>query len=385
MVAARRGHGRDPGPRRPALRQPGRRLGAALLLQAAGPVRLPFSFYTPLLVLAAVHMFRASCCSPVPSPAWVRWARFFSAIIPPCSPAQALAWSAAQLPLVLAVWTTPPMVLPILASLAYLYFAVPNVLRGADGYSGRKMAMPTGIVSLSWIPLVAAFFLAGPLAMVSRLIASPFFLLFAFYYLRSEFSNLGQGLRSSGNFHRMMEAAAVNPHDGEAQYQLGLIYQQRRQYTEAIRRFQQAVAIDPTETDAHFQLGRIGYEQGRFNDALAHFQTVLQQDEQARSKRNPPQSWAPPTYRCPGKPPTDRRCSPGTGAVYRPAGVRSGRALSLRAGPGGVGADLARSMPEMYDPGGGSGPDGPAFTAAALRPGGAGWRRNRRVSWLPFD
>jgi tetratricopeptide (TPR) repeat protein len=115
--------------------------------------------------------------------------------------------------------------------------------------------------------------------MVSHLLASPFFLLFAFYYLRSEFSNLGQGLRNRQNFHRMMQAAAVNPHDGEAQYQLGLIYQQRRQYTEAMRRFQQAVTIDPTETDAHFQLGHIAYEQGRFQDALAHFETVLRQDE----------------------------------------------------------------------------------------------------------
>jgi tetratricopeptide (TPR) repeat protein len=77
----------------------------------------------------------------------------------------------------------------------------------------------------------------------------------------------------------MLEAAAVNPHDGEAQYQLGLIYQQRHQYEEAIRRFQNAVAIDPQETDAHFQLGRIAREQGRLDDALAHFQTVRQQDE----------------------------------------------------------------------------------------------------------
>jgi hypothetical protein len=30
----------------------------------------------------------------------------------------------------------------------------------------------------------------------------------------------------------MLEAAAVNPHDGDAQYQLGLIHQQRRQYSE---------------------------------------------------------------------------------------------------------------------------------------------------------
>jgi tetratricopeptide (TPR) repeat protein len=77
----------------------------------------------------------------------------------------------------------------------------------------------------------------------------------------------------------MLEAAAVNPHDAEAQYQLGLIYQHRRRYAEAIRRFQNAIAIDAKETDAHFQLGRIAREQGRLKDALAHFQAVIDQDE----------------------------------------------------------------------------------------------------------
>jgi len=57
----------------------------------------------------------------------------------------------------------------------------------------------------------------------------------------------------------MLEAAVVNPHDGEAQYQIGLIQQSRRRYTEAIARFSAAVAIDPGETDAHFQLGRIAF------------------------------------------------------------------------------------------------------------------------------
>jgi tetratricopeptide (TPR) repeat protein len=77
----------------------------------------------------------------------------------------------------------------------------------------------------------------------------------------------------------MLNASALNPHDGEAQYQLGLIYQQRRQYTEAIERFRNAVAIDPGETDAHFQLGRIAREQGRLADALAHFQAVMDQND----------------------------------------------------------------------------------------------------------
>jgi len=81
----------------------------------------------------------------------------------------------------------------------------------------------------------------------------------------------------------MLDAAAINPHDGDAQYQLGLIYQQRRQYTEAIRRFELAVKIDPEESDAHFQLGRIALAQNRLDDALSHFQTVFALDPKHNS------------------------------------------------------------------------------------------------------
>ena len=153
-----------------------------------------------------------------------------------------------------------------------MFFAVRTVF-GTGNWTAA------GVVSLSWVPLVAAAFVWAPLRFLLGWLASPFFLFYAWYYLGGEIGNLGAGLRSRQNFRRMLEAAAVNPHDGEAQYQLGLIYQQRRQYGEAIERFRHAVAIDPTQTDAHFQLGRIARQQGRLNDALAHFQTVVDQDE----------------------------------------------------------------------------------------------------------
>ena len=130
-------------------------------------------------------------------------------------------------------------------------------------------------------PLAAFFW--GPLRFLLGMLASPFFLFFAWYYLGSELSGLGAGLRSRQSFRRMLEAATVNPHDGEAQYQLGLIHQQRHQYTEATDRFEKAIAIDPTLTDAHFQLGRMAREQGRLHDALAYFQTVVSQDERHSS------------------------------------------------------------------------------------------------------
>jgi tetratricopeptide (TPR) repeat protein len=157
-----------------------------------------------------------------------------------------------------------------------MFFAVRTVF-------GVESGVAAGVVALSWLPLVAAAFIWGPLQFLLGMLASPFFLFFVWYYLGSELSGLGAGLRRGQSFRRMLEAATVNPHDGEAQYQLGLIHQQRHQYTEAIARFTKAIEIDPSLTDAHFQLGRIAREQGRLRDALGHFQTVVSQDERHSS------------------------------------------------------------------------------------------------------
>ena len=194
----------------------------------------------------------------------------------------AMAWAAVNLPIVVAGWLLPFPIVRGVVIVAYLYFAVLMVFAVRTVF-GTENRIAVGVVSVSWIPLLAALFLWGPLSFILRWLTSPFLLFFVFYYLRGEFANLGAGLRSRQHFHRMLEAAAVNPHDGDAQYQLGLIYQQRRQYTEAIRRFKSAVAIDPGQTDAHFQLGRIAIEQGRLGDALEHLQTVFVQDEKHNS------------------------------------------------------------------------------------------------------
>jgi len=243
----------------------------------AGPVPTGFPFYAPLFVLAVAYvpglLLVATLIGHLGGLGMV-FRRDYSPLLT-CT---AMAWSAANLPLVLAVWTASGTVFLMLAALAYLYFAVLMffAIRTVFGLGNGSAA---AVVALSWIPLAAFALLWGPLGFLFRILASPFFLFYLIYYLGSEFRGLGDGLRSSQNYRRMLEAAAVNPHDGEAQYQLGLIHQQRRQYTEAIRRFQAAVTIDPTETDAHFQLGRIAAEQGRFQDALAHLETALRLDE----------------------------------------------------------------------------------------------------------
>jgi len=238
----------------------------------------PASFYTALLVLAAVYvpgiLLIATLVNGGGGSIGGAFRRDYSALLT-CT---AMAWTAANLPVALLAWLLPWDTYLILSAAAVLYFVFLMffVVRTVFG-SGNGPAV--GILALSWIPLVAAAFLWGPLRYVLGWLASPFFLFFVFYYLGGELGNLGAGLRGRQHFRHMLEIAAINPHDGDAQYQLGLIYQQRRNLTEAIRRFESAVAIDPKETDAHYQLGRIARGQGRLKDALAHFQAVMDLDD----------------------------------------------------------------------------------------------------------
>jgi tetratricopeptide (TPR) repeat protein len=252
-------------------------LAATLLLKFMVPW-LPISFFTPLLVLAVVYvpgvLLLATLLGRLGG-LGVVFQRDYSTLLT-CA---AMAFAATEIPLALAASLVPFAYLLLAAVLYFallMFFAVRTVF-------GVESGISAGVVALSWMPLAAAAFFWGPLRFLLGMLASPFFLFFAWYYLGSELSGLGAGLRSRQNFRRMLEAATVNPHDGEAQYQLGLIHQQRHQYTEAISRFEKAIAIDPTLTDAHFQLGRIAREQGRLRDALGYFQTVVSQDERHSS------------------------------------------------------------------------------------------------------
>jgi tetratricopeptide (TPR) repeat protein len=116
-------------------------------------------------------------------------------------------------------------------------------------------------------------------ATVSPYVFSPFLLFYAYMMFRGDIGDIGFSLRQRQGFRRSMEAATINPRDAGAHYQLGLIYQYRHQYAEAISRFEKAIQIDSEETDAHFQLGRIAREQGRLQDAINYFSVVLEQDD----------------------------------------------------------------------------------------------------------
>ena len=256
-------------------------LAVSLLLRMGAGALPRFSFYTPLLLLDVFYvpgiLLLAALVARAGPPRTL-----FERDYPPLATCAGMAWSAAQLPLILAAWTAPPAVYLVLAAGAEAYFAV-LMFFAVRTVFGTGNGVSIAIVLLSWIPLAVAAFAWNALGYLLGWLASPFFLFYLIYFLRSEFAGLGTGLRSRQNFRRSLEAAAVNPHDGEAQYQLGLIHQERRQYTEAISRFERAVAIDPHETDAHFQLGRLAREQGRIEEALKRFQTVLAQDERHSS------------------------------------------------------------------------------------------------------
>ncbi len=132
--------------------------------------------------------------------------------------------------------------------------------------TGLGVAMVATLVGLAaLIGGLAAFRLLGPLMYY---LASPFLLYYAYILLGSDLRSLGEGLRARQHLRQQLDIATLNPRDGDAQYQLGLIYQQRHQYDEAKRRFARAVEIDPREADPVFQLGRIALEEERLNDAI---------------------------------------------------------------------------------------------------------------------
>jgi tetratricopeptide (TPR) repeat protein len=186
-----------------------------------------------------------------------------------------MAWSAAQLPC-------------LLLGLALLSFNNSDLAMLALWLAGKlyfiflMIFAMRAVFNARLVRSIAAISVAGLSSLLQPLLlwfASPFLLIWVITILRGEFSDINLSYRNSQNFRRNLQAATVNPQDAEAHYQLGLIYQRRRQYTEAIARFNQAIEIDKREIDAHYQLGRIAREQGRLQEAINHFGDVVSLDD----------------------------------------------------------------------------------------------------------
>jgi tetratricopeptide (TPR) repeat protein len=193
------------------------------------------------------------------------------------APCALMAWIAAHLPFLAAsaVVLARPSVEAALGAMVLtvagggLYFAILMTLAVRLVYGTR------------FVPSLAAVILAGfalPFAAYLTVLASPFMLYLAYSYFSGDIRAIQWSLGSRRSFRRHLEAATINPRDGEAHYQLGLIHQHRRQYAEAQARFQKAIDIDRSEIDAHYQLGRIAREQGRHAEAIRHFEEVVARD-----------------------------------------------------------------------------------------------------------
>ncbi len=154
----------------------------------------------------------------------------------------------------------------LLGTLAFAFFMI-VALRTVFGLAPGEAAAAAflGALALALLP-------------VAPMLASPFLLYWLWQYFRGDVSDIQWSFGRRQSFKRHLQAATVNPRDAEAHYQLGLIYQQRRQAPEATERFRSAVEIDPGEVDAHYQLGRIARAEKRFPEAILHFEEVVKRE-----------------------------------------------------------------------------------------------------------
>jgi tetratricopeptide (TPR) repeat protein len=189
-------------------------------------------------------------------------------------------WAAGHLVLLAPIWwlfrgesvVSAPLKLTIRLSVLPLFvffvvLAMHVVLQLSYGRAIGAMALAG--LSLIALPLVPSLLF---------LFSSPFLVILLFLVLRNYMGGIISAQQSRERFKQNLEAATLNPADASAHYNLGLIYQQRGQFSEAKTCFMRAVEIDPRELDAHYQLGRIAREEGRLGDAISHFDAVVRDD-----------------------------------------------------------------------------------------------------------
>ncbi|MBZ5605291.1 MAG: tetratricopeptide repeat protein [Acidobacteriia bacterium] len=248
---------------------------------AASPL-LRFISYTPggylaPLVLVAIAMVPAIILVR----AWSGFGSFpvlFDRDFAPLLMCSMFSWAAAYLPLAIARYFVEDARSPMVYLAFDLYFMVllAFCVRAVFG-SGFGAAF--GLTLAGWIGGAIGAVLLGVVGPGLGYLASPFVLYYLWIAFGSRMRGIGEGIRSGQHFRRQLEMATANPHDADAHYQLGLIYQQRRQYSDAIARFARAVEIDKEFADASMQLGVIAREQGRFEDAIGFLEKAASLDD----------------------------------------------------------------------------------------------------------
>lgn len=187
-----------------------------------------------------------------------------------------IAWAAAHLPFgMLLTLGISPMPLSFLAHVLFIGFFV-ICLRTALGTTTGHAVVATAV---GWAAMLGAFLLWPLVGNLSYFLLSPWVLYMLYRAYSPDVRSLGDAMNSRRNFRRQIEAAMLNPRDADAHYQLGLIYQQRRQYDEAAASFRRSIEIYPQEADAHLQLGRALRAQGNNGEALRHFEEAVRLDK----------------------------------------------------------------------------------------------------------
>jgi tetratricopeptide (TPR) repeat protein len=194
---------------------------------------------------------------------------------------------AAALPILVALPPSVRLGLLVAGALFFLGLAAASarMVLGSDTLSGVLGAGAGAAASL------VAGWLLGNAGFLSGFLFSPFLLYFLYMRYSGSISGLADPFKQQQSFRRYLEASTINPHDADAQYQLGLIYQSRRQYTQAIERFEKAIAIDPNDVDSHYQLARIYKDQDRWADALPHLEASIKIDSR-HAQFEPARDWA---------------------------------------------------------------------------------------------
>jgi tetratricopeptide (TPR) repeat protein len=160
--------------------------------------------------------------------------------------------------------------LAIAAQLGFAFLSVCAIRTVAGTGWGRAAITAASSLIISAGALYVYSLVRGAL----YFLASPFVLYYLYIMFGQEFRGFGGGLSSRQRMRQLLEFAAVNPHDADAPYQLGLIYQQRRDYTRARECFEKAIAIDPKEPEAQYQLGRVLRATGDPSAALEHLKAA---------------------------------------------------------------------------------------------------------------
>jgi len=187
-----------------------------------------------------------------------------------------MAFTAVLLPAAVLQWILDvPQTVVLLAAVAYFAFLSVCIVRTLSGAGfGRAIVASASSFAASAGALYVYSFVAGAL----YFLASPFALYFLYIMfgqgIGSGLRGIGGGLSSRQRMRQLLETSTVNPRDADARYQLGLIYQQRRDYEQAKKCFEEAIAIDKQEAEPHYQLGRVLRAQGNFGEALEHLKTA---------------------------------------------------------------------------------------------------------------